>query len=109
MAQEVQNLDRPIEQDLLSWQYDALLEMRAQVGAVEDKDLLRFLVARKWHVNAAVEQFEAMLRWRKENQVERYRRNAPGPVGPEAAADAAQDPLLSRGNVEIFPQTRWKS
>ena len=27
---------------------------------VEDKDLLRFLVARKWNVSAAVEQFQAM-------------------------------------------------
>jgi len=26
---------------------------------VEDKDLLRFLVARKWNVSAAVEQFQA--------------------------------------------------
>ncbi|CAK9116884.1 unnamed protein product [Durusdinium trenchii] len=96
----------PTEQDLLHWQYDALLEMRSQVGPVEDKDLLRFLVARKWHVPAAVEQFHAMQIWRKTNQVERWRRNAPGPTGPDAAADAAEDPRLSRDNIEMFPQLR---
>ena len=30
-----------------------------ELRPVEDKDLLRFLVARKWHVSAAVEQFQA--------------------------------------------------
>ena len=38
--------------------------------------------------------------------MERYRLNAPGPCGPEAAAEAARNGLLSRGNVEIFPQIR---
>ena len=31
-----------------------------------------------------------MQKWRQQNNVERYRRNAPGPIGPDAAADAAQ-------------------
>lgn len=83
-----------------------MLEMKTQVGPVEDHDLLRFLVARKWNVAAAVEQFQAMQKWRQQNRVERFRQNAPGPIGPEAAQDAAQDPRLSRQNVEVFPQLR---
>ncbi|CAJ1352127.1 unnamed protein product [Effrenium voratum] len=48
-----------------------------------------------------------MQKWREANDVDRYRRKAPGPMGPNAAADAAQeDPKLSRGNIEMFPQLR---
>eukprot|EP00434_Breviolum_minutum_P032859 symbB.v1.2.029062.t1/scaffold3144.1/size62492/2 len=103
-----ESLEAVRAQDLPLWQYDAMLEMRAQIEPrpVEDKDLLRFLVARKWNVSAAVEQFQAMQKWRQQNNVERYRRNAPGPIGPDAAADAAQDPRLSRQGVEVFPQLR---
>lgn len=93
-------------QELPHWQYDKMLEMKTQVGPVEDHDLLRFLVARKWNVAAAVEQFQTMQKWRQQNRVERFRQNAPGPIGPEAAQDAAQDPRLSRQNVEVFPQLR---
>jgi hypothetical protein len=35
---------------------------------------------------------KAMQKWRQQNRVERFRQNAPGPIGPEAAQDAAQEP-----------------
>ena len=38
------------------------LPARPCTPAAEDKELLRFLVARKWHVDAAVEQFQADTR-----------------------------------------------
>ena len=148
---------------------------------VEDKDLLRFLVARKWQVGAAAEQFEArektrrdmavgqhqwyhfgvdappilvyvcgdwdvhcgygvlthsrmgaymprkaaqaMQKWREANDVDRYRRKAPGPMGPNAAADAAQEvglisfeefflllsgSLRCAGFVGIFPSRKGR-
>ncbi|CAE7225217.1 unnamed protein product [Symbiodinium natans] len=83
--------------------------MRQKVGpsaSMEDKELLRFLIARKWQVDAAVEQCQAMLRWRKEHKVDQVRGNALGPFGPKAALEAAQDARLSRQGVEMFPQLR---
>ena len=49
-----------------------------------------------------------MQKWRQQNNVERYRRNAPGPIGPDAAADAAQVgsselvvDCFSKGNLSL--------
>eukprot|EP00928_Gymnodinium_smaydae_P047774 TRINITY_DN31909_c0_g1_i1.p1 TRINITY_DN31909_c0_g1~~TRINITY_DN31909_c0_g1_i1.p1 ORF type:complete len:405 (+),score=97.91 TRINITY_DN31909_c0_g1_i1:65-1279(+) len=98
------------EDELTSEQAAFLAEMRARLGSggasADDTELVRFLRARKWDVEAACRQFEATMRWRAENDVGRYRRNAPGPVGVAAAAEAAADPHLSRCGVECFPQLR---
>lgn len=41
-----------------------------------------------------------MQKWRRDNDVERYRRNALGPTGPDAAADAMQEmPARRRAKV----------
>eukprot|EP00439_Symbiodinium_sp_Y106_P029394 s5626_g3.t1 len=95
---------------LNEFQARALADMRRQVqpsaSSTEDKELLRFLVARKWQVDAAVDQFQAMLKWRKDHHVDRVRGNALGPFGPQAASEAAQDGRLGRQGVEMFPQLR---
>jgi hypothetical protein len=83
-------------------------EMRMQVetgldgGPVVDRDLVRFLRARKCNVKAALKQYAAARKWRAETVMAVHTQQAPGPFGAQAAADAA----LHDGGVEKYPMRR---
>lgn len=70
-------------------------------GEAPARSALRFLRARKWDVSAAVAQYQAAQQWRRQHNVDAFRRGALGPIGPEAARAASADPRLSCGGVEI--------
>lgn len=70
-------------------------------AAVPDEFVLRFLRARRWKLDDALLQYRDTLAWREEHDVDRWRRDAPGPIGPEAASKAP-----SCDGVECFPQDR---
>mmetsp|Transcript_11438 Transcript_11438/g.27438 ORF Transcript_11438/g.27438 Transcript_11438/m.27438 type:complete len:374 (+) Transcript_11438:49-1170(+) len=92
--------------ELTQAQQCALNDMKQKIRYfAEDKELLRFLIARKWDVDAAIDQFEAMMQWRRDHDVDRVRGRALGPFGPDAA-DVLKDSRLSRNDVEMFPQLR---
>lgn len=92
------------EQQTLLESFRSLLG--SQGASVKSHHLLRFLVARKWQLQAAFEQYQTVQRWRLENDVDRFRRDAPGPVGALAAKAASVHPDLSCGGVECFPGLR---
>lgn len=83
-----------------------LARLNLSNGSNQCKQLLRCLIARKWNVDAALEQYWAIQRWRHEHDVDRYCRNALGPYGVEAVQRAAKDPRLSCQQVECFPILR---
>mmetsp|Transcript_137498 Transcript_137498/g.293871 ORF Transcript_137498/g.293871 Transcript_137498/m.293871 type:complete len:486 (+) Transcript_137498:39-1496(+) len=89
---------------------EMLGEFRRLLGSagvdVPDYHLVRFLRARKWVIDEAMKQFRDTQQWRTENDVDRYRRNAPGPLGSKTASAVAQDPAFACGGVEVFPAFR---
>eukprot|EP00930_Biecheleria_cincta_P047548 TRINITY_DN32983_c0_g1_i1.p1 TRINITY_DN32983_c0_g1~~TRINITY_DN32983_c0_g1_i1.p1 ORF type:complete len:414 (+),score=57.99 TRINITY_DN32983_c0_g1_i1:23-1264(+) len=93
--------------DLSPEQQEKLSAMRTEIGhsALPDH-LLRFLRARKWDLKAALEQYLATQRWRKENDIDRFRRNCAGPTGGQKMVEARRHCGLSSDGVELFPQLR---
>ena len=89
-----------------------LLAFRAELGEAHTElthVLLRYLVARKWDLKAAVEQYRATQAWRKQEDVDQWRRGASGPAAGRddgTLPDTVGQFPLGVGGVEIYPQFR---
>eukprot|EP01062_Namystynia_karyoxenos_P063330 TRINITY_DN56142_c0_g1_i1.p1 TRINITY_DN56142_c0_g1~~TRINITY_DN56142_c0_g1_i1.p1 ORF type:complete len:459 (+),score=115.18 TRINITY_DN56142_c0_g1_i1:99-1475(+) len=75
---------------------------------IGDHTMLRYLRARKWDLKKAFDMYSKTLEWRREGDVDRWRREAPGNTRPCAAcaALAAEQGFRSVGGVEAHPEAR---
>eukprot|EP00930_Biecheleria_cincta_P088561 TRINITY_DN77808_c0_g1_i1.p1 TRINITY_DN77808_c0_g1~~TRINITY_DN77808_c0_g1_i1.p1 ORF type:complete len:331 (+),score=40.96 TRINITY_DN77808_c0_g1_i1:62-1054(+) len=72
-----------------------------------DRDLVRFLRARKGNVEEAAALWDETMQWRSEHAVSRWRSCAPGPKHSKAAIDAyEQFGFESLNNIEKHPYVR---
>eukprot|EP01065_Artemidia_motanka_P012337 TRINITY_DN1678_c1_g1_i5.p1 TRINITY_DN1678_c1_g1~~TRINITY_DN1678_c1_g1_i5.p1 ORF type:complete len:474 (+),score=79.45 TRINITY_DN1678_c1_g1_i5:254-1675(+) len=75
---------------------------------IHDATLLRYCRARKWDLEKAFAMYMCTLKWRRENDVDRFRRNAPCGAKPcgEAARVARKMGFRAVGGVEVHPEAR---
>eukprot|EP01062_Namystynia_karyoxenos_P025940 TRINITY_DN20307_c0_g1_i1.p1 TRINITY_DN20307_c0_g1~~TRINITY_DN20307_c0_g1_i1.p1 ORF type:complete len:606 (+),score=197.26 TRINITY_DN20307_c0_g1_i1:97-1914(+) len=85
---------------------DAPKEQPGGYLGTSDRTLLRYLRARKWDQKAAFDMYCETVKWREARSIDRYRRTAPGPIGPEGMRFAGQYGYRAQGGVEAHPETR---
>jgi len=74
---------------------------------LHDRTLVRYMRARQWNLEKALAMYLDTLDWRREENADRYRRNAPGGsvVSAEAHMRARTEAFDSDG-VELYPDLR---
>jgi len=72
----------------------------------DGRTLCRFLRARKWDEDAAYKMFAAAVAWRRENDIDRFRRESVGPFGGAALRYAQRRGYRSKAGVEAHPESR---
>ena len=84
----------PRKLDCLPAEVQAIAEMRAAVGAIDDFTALRFLRARRLHVGRASEMYAEYVEWRRLERIDECASDPPLPPEQEAALSACFSPRV---------------